>query len=132
MLAPSPPTPDDHDEEATSSPEESPTVPDEVLRFTNLDKPVLHPYGSYGTDFVIEPSTEGTRLRTKAEILGDAPSPSSDNPSTSPESPHVRHWSEDLAALQSRTELLTTRVKNVLKEVQDSVGRRARTVRIAE
>jgi hypothetical protein len=131
MLIPAPPsTLAEHVEEATPSPEQTPAVTDEAPTFTNLDRPVSQPYGSYGAGFVINPSTGETRLRARAEIFGDAPS--SGHSSGTPESQHTRHWSTDMAALQSRTERLQERVKRGLKSMHDSVGRKMRQVRIAE
>lgn len=133
MLTPSfPCTPDNDIEVATTNHEESPITPDEVPTFTNRDRPVLQPYGSYGARFVIEPSTEESRLRARAAIFGDASSPSSDDLSGTPESQQAEHWSGEMAALQSQTERLKLGVKRGLKKVQDSAERRVRKVKIAE
>ncbi|KAF3050509.1 hypothetical protein E8E11_007977 [Didymella keratinophila] len=133
MLTPSPPpTPEDNVEEATPSPEQNAILPDQVPTFTNLDRPVMLSSSSYGAGFVINPSTEGTRLRARAEIFGGTPSPPSGHSSGTPESQAARHWPSELAALQSRTERLQERVKNGLKKVQDSVGRKLRKARVAE
>ena len=133
MLTPSPPpTPEDIVEEVPASIDESPIGADEMPTFTSPDRPSPQPYGSYGTRFNIEPSTELTRVHARAEIFGDAELPLSGHPSGTPESQHAIHWVSDVAALQSRAERLQERVKNELKKVQDSIGKKARKLRVAE
>lgn len=133
MLTPSPPpTPEDIIEEVPATIEESSIRPDEVSTFTNPGRPVPQPYGFYGARFDMEPSTELTHVRARAEIFGDAASPSSGDRSGTQESQDARHWTSDVAALQSRTERLQERVKHGLKKVQDSIGQKARKVRVAE
>ncbi|KAJ4405632.1 hypothetical protein N0V91_005151 [Didymella pomorum] len=133
MLTPSPPpTPEDIIEEVPATIEESSIRPDEVSTFTNPGRPVPQPYGFYGAPFDMEPSTELTHVRARAEIFGDAASPSSGDRSGTQESQDARHWTSDVAALQSRTERLQERVKHGLKKVQDSIGQKARKVRVAE